>query len=190
MGMGGSRRSVCNSYPFHYLFFDTNVLIGKIDAEILDGEKAYYDVQRLLGLQESNRTSVLLDFGGALLDGFVNALTVLQQMAHEQLPFAEALFRPEVGSSIVEVPQYLRDLQVDLSPLGYNLSVHLPSDRVNAEWEKTMRDILASPNEDKISLTGGQATAIIHSLTSSLSAIQGPPGINRSFLLIMSVNGY
>lgn len=164
-------------------FLNTNILIGRIEAEILDEGKMDQDIQRLLGLQGGSKTSVLLDFGGALLDGFVNALTVLQQMTHEQLPFAEALFQPEVGSSIVELPLYLRGLEVDLSPLGYNLSVRLPSVRSDAGWEKTMRDILSSPNEDRMSFTGGQAVAIIHSLTSSLSAIQGPPGINYSIPL-------
>lgn len=106
-------------------------------------------------------------------------------MTHKQLPFAEALFQPKVGNSIVELPQYLRGLQVDLSPLGYNLSIHLPSVRADAGWEKEMRDILALPNEDKMSFTGGQATAIIQSLTSSLSAIQGPPGMNYSSPPIM-----
>lgn len=161
-------------------------MIGRIDAEILDGGKADHEVQRLLGLQGGSKASVLLDFGGALLDGFVNALTVLQQMTHEQLPFAEALFQPEVGSSIAELPPYLRGLQVDLSPLGYNLSVRLPSVRADAGWEKAMKDILASPNEDKMFFTGGQAMAIIHSLTSSLSAIQGPPGMKHSSPLIIS----
>lgn len=168
---------------------DTNILIGRIDAEILGGGKTDLEVQRLFGLQGGSKTSVLLDFGGALLDGFVNALMALQQMTHEQLPFAEALFQPEVGSSIVELPLYLRGLQVDLSPLGYNLSVRLPSVRADAGWEKKMKDILASPNEDKMSFTGGQAMAIINSLTSSLSAIQGPPGTEPLLPLIMSLAG-
>lgn len=163
--------------PHRYYSTYTNPPIGKIDAELVNGPTADEDFQRLANLKADTSTSILLDFGGALLDGFVNSLKVLQKMSYEKLLFAEALFLPEVGNAIRELPLYLQDLEIDLSPLGYNTTVRLPAVRSNPRWERKMRKILASPNQDQMCFTGGQATAIINSLTSSLSAIQGPPGM-------------
>lgn len=174
---------VCYFYIEYTLVLVTNSTIGRIDAGLANGPTEGEDFQRLVGLQGAKGTSILLDFGGALLDGFVNTLTVLQKMTLEQLPFAEALFQPRVGEAIREVPQYLRGLDVDLSPLGYNVSVRLPAVRADEGWERKMRGILAVPNADRMSFTGGQATALINSLTSSLSAIQGPPGKHLPLIL-------
>lgn len=136
------------------------------------------DMKGLLEMQSSQEKFWLLDFSGVLPNAFMHGLTALQQMAHSQLPFAEGLFAHDLSESMSDVPQYLRNASIDLAPLGYT-GVHkqMPERRADRGFLRSIKAQLAKENDKGMAFVGGQADAIINCLSSSLSCIQGPPGM-------------